>query len=138
MPRHPGSHSDPGCPGHPAPTTPHSKGDHPMAIRVTEASRATDKWARRASVAGPDYEAGIRGSGSAWETNARASNDAWKQGVTAAAGREAFAKGIAAAGGQKFESKALAKGTQRFGPGVAASTQDYSTNVAPYLQAISG
>lgn len=109
-----------------------------MPIRVKDVGAATDKWARRVAVATPDYEKGVQGSGGAWETNAKASNDAWKQGVTQAAGRDAFSKGISAAGGGKYEQKTLAKGPARFGPGAAASTGDYSQRVGPYLQAIAG
>jgi len=107
-----------------------------MAIRVKDVASSTDKWARRTAVATPDYEKGLQGSGAAWEANSKLSNDAWKQGVTQAAGRDAFTKGISAAGATKFESKALSKGPSRFGPGAAASTGDYAQRVAPYLQAI--
>lgn len=109
-----------------------------MPIRVKDVGASTDKWARRVAVATPDYEKGLQGSGQAWESNSKASNDAWKQGVTQAAGRDAFNKGVTAAGAAKFESKALAKGPARFGPGAAASTADYSARVGPYLQTIAG
>lgn len=107
-----------------------------MALRVRSLDQAADKWARRASVAGPDYEAGVRGAGGAWEAATKAAGDSWKQGVTQAAARGAFEKGVGAAGGSKWEQKSIEKGPSRFAQGVAVSQGDYTSKVGPYLSAI--
>lgn len=107
-----------------------------MAIRVKGLDQAADKWARRASVAGPDYESGIRGAGGAWEAATKAAEDNWKAGVTQAASRGAFGKGVAAAGGSRWEQKAIEKGPSRFSQGVAVSQGDYTSRFGPFLSAI--
>lgn len=107
-----------------------------MALRVKPLDQAADKWVRRASVAAPDYEAGVRGAGGAWEAATKASEDNWKAGITQAASRGAFGKGVAAAGGSKWEQKALEKGPSRFAQGVAVSVSDYTRAFGPFLSAI--
>ena len=108
-----------------------------MALRVTDPGKAAEKWVRRAGVAGPDYEAGVRGAGGAWEAGAKAANDAYKQGVTAAIGRDAYSKGISNAGAGKYERGAIEKGARRYPEGVAVGAGEYTSKVAPYLQALS-
>lgn len=107
-----------------------------MALRTRSLDQAADKWSRRASVAGPDYEAGVRGAGGAWEAATKAAGDSWKQGVTQAAARGAFEKGVAAAGGTRWEQKSIEKGPSRFAQGVAVSTGDYASKFGPFLSAI--
>lgn len=107
-----------------------------MAVRTKDLGQSADKWVRRASVAAPDYENGVRGSGAAWEQGAKAGSENWKQGVTAAASRNAFDKGVTAAGASKWEQKSLEKGPARFAQGVAVSTGDYTKGFGPFLQAI--
>lgn len=108
-----------------------------MALRTRSLDQAADKWARRASVAGPDYESGVRGAGGAWEAATKAAEDSWKQGVTQAAARGAFGKGVTQAGGSRWEQKAIEKGPSRFAQGVAVSQGDYTSRFGPFLNAIS-
>lgn len=94
------------------------------------------KWATRAANAQGDYSQGVQGAGGRWSSGAAAAKASWQQGVTAAAGRDAYAKGIQRAGQEKYTRNATTKGPARYAEGVGVGQQDYSTAVAPYLQAI--
>src|SRR5262245_41251170 len=107
------------------------------APKVKPIGDVASKWGRRASSAGPEYEQGVRNPRGDWAAASTAAKAAWQQGVTAAAGRDAFAKGVTAAGNQRWQDKAISKGPARFADGVSKGEADYSKNVAPYLDAIS-
>lgn len=103
---------------------------------VPDPSRVAQKWSRRASGAADDYKTGVETTGASWSSNATAAKDTWKTAVTAAAGRGAFEKGVARAGDAKWKANTTSKGPMRYSQGVGVAEQDYSSQVAPYLQAI--
>ncbi len=105
--------------------------------KVRPISDVSGKWNRRASSAGPEYEAGIRNPAGDWAASAVAAKGAWQQGVTAAASRDAFAKGVAAKGNAHWQQRAIEKGPARFAQGVVVGQGDYEKGFAPYLEAIS-
>lgn len=106
------------------------------APRVPPVSQVAAKWARRAASAGPEYELGVTGAGTRWQTNAAAAENNFKAAVTAAAAAGRFGRGIAKAGGAKYEKNAVSKGPARFAQGVGVAEPDYSSQVAPFLQVI--
>jgi len=106
------------------------------APKVKPIGDVAPKWNRRASSAGPEYEAGITTTPNDWQANAIAAKGAWQQGVTQAAGRDGYAKGVQAAGNAKWQNNAKAKGVPRFGQGVAVGEADYARAFAPFLEAI--
>jgi len=106
----------------------------PASVPATAAVAA--KWARRAGGAGEEYRLGVTGAGGRWAAAAKAAENNYRAAVTAAAGAGRFGKGIDRAGAGKYEKGAVEKGTVRFGPGVSVAEQDYSSQVAPYLEAI--
>jgi hypothetical protein len=107
-----------------------------MAIKLKPIADIASKWARRASAAGPDYEAGIRAPKADWATEAKAAEPAFEAGLQDAISRKAFGKGVAKAGTEKWSRKALAVGPGRYGPGVTTATPDYSTEFGPYHDAL--
>ncbi len=104
--------------------------------RVPPVSTVAAKWARRAASAGPEYEMGVTGAGGRWQAAAAAAEGNYKTAVTTAASAGRFGRGVAKAGGAKYERGATTKGPARFAQGVGVAEGDYSSQVAPYLQAI--
>uniref|UniRef100_A0A6H1ZWS8 Uncharacterized protein n=1 Tax=viral metagenome TaxID=1070528 RepID=A0A6H1ZWS8_9ZZZZ len=104
------------------------------AIKPLEQS--SDKWVRRASVAGPDYQAGVQNPRKAWASAALEGEGNYKAGVTAAAARGAFGAGVRAAGDAKWQKGALQKGPGRFAEGVAIGKDEWNKGFAPYQSAI--
>lgn len=104
------------------------------AIKPIEQS--SGKWVRRATVAGPDYTAGIQSPRTPWMAATVAADPNYRSGVTAAANAGRYAAGARAAGDQKWQSKAIQKGPGRFAEGVALAENDWQAGFAPYHQAI--
>ncbi len=98
--------------------------------------QASDKWVRRASVAAPDYTAGVENPRQNWEEAASAADPNYRAGVTAAANRGAYAAGVRAAGSDKWKRGALQKGPARFAEGVAIAKDDWAKGFSPYREAI--
>jgi hypothetical protein len=107
-----------------------------MALKVKNVERAAQKFIERASVAGKDYEQGVRET-SDWAEKAVAAKDAYAAGVTDAINRGAREAGISKAGNQKWQTKAVALGAKRFPEGVRAAKGDYQKEIAPYLATLS-
>jgi hypothetical protein len=107
-----------------------------MAIKLKPITDIAGKWARRASAAGPDYQAGISAPKEDWATAAKNAEPAFEAGVQDAIGRKAFGKGVTKAGSEKWSRKALAVGPTRYGPGVTAGQPDYATAFGPYRDAL--
>lgn len=105
------------------------------AIKSLEQS--SDKWVRRASVASPDYAAGVENPRANWEESSVAADANYRAGVTAAASAGRFAAGVRAAGGDKWKRGALQKGPSRFTEGVSMAKDDWSKGFSPYREAIS-
>lgn len=103
---------------------------------VKSVSAAADKWNRRASVAGPDYEQGVKAPRVPQADAAIAANDSWKQGVNAAVGRDAFVKGVRSAGNEKWTRGSIEKGIPRYPQGVSVSQPAYQAAVSPFLDVI--
>jgi len=107
-----------------------------MPLKLRPLDQITDKWERRASGAVADYQAGLAAPRQPWSQAAIAAKGAWQQGVTEAAGRDAFAKGVAKAGDTKWLNKANTLGVRRYPEGVGVAKDDYKTGFAPYYDAL--
>jgi len=107
-----------------------------MAIKVKDAQASATKFVQRAQAAAPQYTAGVQGAGQTWQSNTAASNDAYVQGVTAAANAGRFAAGVNKAGGAKYSQAAASKGAQRYPQGVANAGPSWQAGVQPYLTTI--
>ncbi len=107
----------------------------PPAV-VPAVSRVAAKWARRAASAGQEYTEGIEQTTRNWQAASSAAEANYKAGVTAAANAGRFGKGVSRAGNEKWKKNAIAKGPARFAQGVSVAEQDYSAQVAPFLELI--
>ena len=107
-----------------------------MAIKLKPIADIATKWVRRASAAGPDWESGIRAPKEDWGTATRNAEPAFEAGVQNAVSRKAFGKGVTKAGSEKWSRKALAVGPARYAPGINAGQTDFSTEFAPFRDAL--
>ena len=103
---------------------------------VKDLSRSADKWKRRASVAAPDYEAGIDNPRTSWEESTLKAADSQAKGVQQAIANKSFEKGIKKAGNAKWQQRAKQLGAQRFAEGVAVAEDAYKAGFQPYKEAI--
>jgi len=98
--------------------------------------QSSDKWSRRASVAGEDYLAGVREPRQAWDDAAVASEPIYKAAVVAAATAGRFGKGVRKAGNKKWQDGAISKGPSRFSEGVALAKPAWEAGFAPFHRVI--
>jgi len=105
------------------------------AIKTIEQS--SSKWVRRASVATPDYQAGVENPRTPWAASAAAGESNYKTGVIAAANRGSYGQGVKAAGDEKWRAHTLKKGPGRYAEGVAIGQDDWQKGFAPYQTVIS-
>lgn len=103
-----------------------------------DAATVSRKWSRVTPQRQEDYQLGVQNPRVSWSAATRGANERYKQGVTAAIGRDAFNKGVAAAGDQAWQQGALAKGPTRFAEGVTISAPAYEAGVSKYLGVING
>lgn len=108
-----------------------------MPIKLKPLEKIVDKWSTRASGAAADYASGITMPKQPWSAAATAAKDAWRTGVTDAAGRDAYAKGVAKAGDAKWLKKASEIGARRYPEGVTAAKDDYKGGFAPVYDTLS-
>lgn len=103
---------------------------------IKSLDQASDKWVRRASVAGADYETGVKNPKRPWAESAKAGKANYVAGINAANARDAFSKGIDKAGDATWLAMATKKGPSRFAEGVAISKEQWSKGFAPYRAGI--
>lgn len=104
--------------------------------KIRSATEIASKWGRVTPQRTPDYEAGVKAPKKDWATEAKAAEGTYKTAVTTAAAEGRFGKGVAAAGTTKWQTKAVQKGTQRWGPGVQIAQGDYESGFAPFRDVI--
>ena len=104
--------------------------------KIRSVASISSKWARVAGASGPSYEEGVTNPTGDYAAGALAANSAWKAGVQAAAGRDAFAAGVRKAGNEKWQRNAKAKGPARYAQGVQVAQGDYEAGFTPYAQVI--
>lgn len=106
------------------------------AIKVKEISVSTTKWSENASRAAGEFATNAEAAAETWATNTQKAADTFHQAITAPNMKERFRRGVARAGAAKFARKIRDVGRDRFGPGVAAATGDYTAGVEPYFAVI--
>ncbi len=104
---------------------------------IKSIEQSSDKWVKKSSLAGGDYEAGVRNPRRSWEGASVAAAGNYKQGVIAAANAGRFEAGIKGAGEDKWRENAIAKGPNRFAEGVALAEEEWKKGFKPYHDAIS-
>lgn len=99
-------------------------------------SDASDKWVRRAGVATPDYERGIKNPRRSWAEASSAANSSYVTGVTQAAQQGRYASGVKAAGDQTWVEGATMKGPARYTEGVQLAQGKWEEGFQPFHQAL--
>jgi len=107
-------------------------------VKTRGVEHATEKWARKVAVAGPDYQAGIADPKKDWKTETAAAEPRYEEGVRGGIADKRFGKGVARAGTEKWSRKATSVGVDRWSPGVAAATEDYNKGMGVVISAIEG
>jgi hypothetical protein len=97
-----------------------------------------DKWQRRASVAAPDYQAGVQNPRVPWDQAAKAAEANYKTAVTMAANEGRFGKGITRVGNEKWSKGAAQKGPARFVEGVNLGAPIFQDRISQVLSTIEG
>ena len=106
------------------------------AIKVKEVGASTTKWSENASRASTEFAINAEAAAELWAGNTGRAADTFHQAITAPNMKERFRRGVARAGAAKFARKIREVGRDRFGPGVAAATMDYTAGVEPYFATI--
>ena len=107
------------------------------AIRIRDTASLANKFATRAQGAQGDYKDGVQAGGADWENNTRSANDAWKQGVQEAVGKDRFVKGVSGSQ-QKYIANATALGPARYAQGVGNAKDAWARGVQPALDLLKG
>jgi hypothetical protein len=94
---------------------------------VKPLDRVARKWIERASVAGPEYEAGVSSPKVPWDQAAAAAEGNWAQQLQAAIGEKRFSAGVRARGLAFWQNRAKLKGPTRFAEGVRIAEPEYRT-----------
>jgi len=106
-----------------------------MKVKGVEVS--SSKWSTNASGAATEYQTNAVASAELWASATAKAADTFHQAITAANIKERFRRGVTRAGAAKYSRKITDVGGARFGPGVAAATDDYKAGVEPYFSALS-
>lgn len=94
--------------------------------------QSSDKWVRRASVAGPDYLNGVNNPKTSWSAASIAAEGNYKTGVIAAANRGAYGAGVRLSGDEKWRMKAAKIGAGRYPEGVSYGKDNWNKGFSPY------
>jgi len=105
-----------------------------ITIRKDTASMAK-KFVRNAGAAVGDYKDGVAGAGGEWETNTKAAEPAYEQGVQEAIARKGYGKGVAGSGG-RYQQNAVTLGAQRYPGGIQNAEAAWQQGVGPSLDAL--
>ena len=98
--------------------------------------QSSDKWSRRSSVAGVDYQFGVQNPRRPWGDASLAAAANYRAGVTAAANAGRFEAGVRSAGEDKWKSRSVKVGPGRFAEGVAVAKPDWESGFRPYQEAL--
>lgn len=109
-----------------------------MGVVTISSAKAAEKWIRKAAASTQDYADGVTAPRIPWSQAAKASEDNYKQAVTAAAQAGKFGKGVTKAGDQKWLNGCTVLGTARWAPGIAAAEGNFAAGIQGVLATISG
>lgn len=107
-----------------------------MAIKVKPIEASMTKWSENAARASEEFAVNAEAAAELWAGNTAKAADTFHQAITAPNMKERFRRGVTRAGAAKFARKIRDVARDRFGPGVAAATDDYKVGVEPYFSTI--
>lgn len=108
-----------------------------MPIKIKDVASSTTKWSENAGRAAEEFATRAEAAASDWQSHTIAAATNFHAAITAPGIKERFAKGVARAGASKFARKIRDVARDRFAPGVAAASVDYTAGVEPYFATIS-
>jgi len=107
-----------------------------MKVKAMEASAG--KWTENAGRAAEEFAVNAEAAAELWAGNTAKAADTFHQAITSPNMKERFRRGVTRAGAAKFARKIRDVGRDRFGPGVAAATDDYKMGAEPYFSTLAG
>ena len=107
-----------------------------MPLNVKPIDKSTTKWSENASRAAAEFAANAEAAADVWGRNTAAAADNFGQAISAPGIKNRFRAGVVKAGAAKFARKIRDVARDRFGPGVAAATEDYKTGAEPYFSTL--
>lgn len=103
---------------------------------IKDVGRIAAKWARVAPQRTQDYTDGVQSPRRDWAASAAASQDTHTAAMQRAATQKSYSRGVRAAGTAKWQSRAAAKGPNRFAEGVTIAEPDYRAGFTPFAETI--
>jgi len=107
-----------------------------MAVSVKSVTESAQLWSERAGGASGLYASRAVAAADDWVNNAARSSEVFRRAMQAGNIAARFAAGIRKAGATKYRDRVQQLGASRYAEGVAVATDDYSTNVQPFLARI--
>lgn len=107
-----------------------------FGIKVKPVDASAGKWTENAGRAAEEFATNAEAAAELWAGNTAKAADTFHQAITAPNMKERFRRGVTRAGAAKFARKIRDVGRDRFGPGVAAATDDYKIGVEPYFSTL--
>ena len=102
------------------------------------AAKIAAKWGRVTPDRIIDYEEGVRNPLKDWETETKAAERRYEEGVKAAITRKAFGKGVARVGTEKHQAKTILKGIPRWPEGVRVAEKDMREGMEGVVKVLEG
>ena len=109
-----------------------------MPIQIKDVGTLATKFVNRGVAAVADYKAGVMAPKASQSASAIAAAPLWQSAVSSTAALNRFTAGLRAAGDQGWQTGASTKGASHYPDGIRGAQAKWATNVAPYLQIISG
>lgn len=103
---------------------------------IRSISDIASKWTRVTPARSEDYREGVESPKKDWETETKAAEGRYKEGVTKAANEGRFGRGVSEAGTSKWKDRAIKVGVDRWGPGVSLAGPEYEKGFGPFRDVI--
>ncbi len=104
----------------------------PSALKIAK------KWSRVTPERIIDYEEGVRHPPKDWETETKAAESRYEEGIKAAMTRKAFGKGVSRVGTAKHKAKTILKGIPRWAEGVRVAESDMQKGMEGVVKVLEG
>ncbi len=105
---------------------------------VPSAADIAAKWGRVTPERIIDYEKGVRNPLRDWETETKAAESRYEDGIKAAISRKAFGKGVSRVGTAKQKAKTILKGIPRWPEGVRVAEDDMRKGMESVVKTLEG
>ncbi len=105
---------------------------------MPSAAVIAEKWGRVTPERIIDYEKGVRNPLRDWETETKAAESRYEEGIKAAISRKAFGKGVSRVGTAKQKAKTILKGIPRWPEGVRVAEDDMRKGMESVVKTLEG